>query len=396
VEILIPADIRFPLERANGVQIVKTAAALARTGVRTTLLVRKSDPRSTESILALYGVAPSADLIVRRMPLFHRRGAFLIPRLMYLLWTSLTAWTAQGRSTVVFTRDLQLADLLLAIPWPGRRRLIYEAHAVEAFMYRERGQLYGTGEVPHPHKLARIERRERRVWRHATGFVSTTEGIRATFTERYGPRPYTRVIPNGCDVPQERRFPGLSTADPPRILYAGQLYPWKGVDVLVEAMTQLPHARLVILGGLDGEPDTNRVRQLVEARGLRDRTEMPGTVPQVQVAHELTRATVVVVPFLKSVMTEHHTSPIKAFEAMAMGRPIVCTDLPSSREFLRHDENAWLVPPGDAGALAQALAQLLNDRSQAERLAARAYADAPAFSWDARARQLRGLIEELA
>ena len=46
--VLIAADVRFPLERANGVQIVKTAAALTRAGADATLLVRDSDPRPTD------------------------------------------------------------------------------------------------------------------------------------------------------------------------------------------------------------------------------------------------------------------------------------------------------------------------------------------------------------
>ena len=95
---------------------------------------------------------------------------------------------------------------------------------------------------------------------------------------------------------------------------------------------------------------TWRIRALVEARGLADRVEMLGTVPQTAVAEELRAGAVIAVPYLKSAMTERHTSPIKAFEAMAAGRPIVCTDLPSSREFLRDGETALLVPPGDAPA----------------------------------------------
>ncbi|HVR70077.1 MAG TPA: glycosyltransferase, partial [Vicinamibacteria bacterium] len=202
-------------------------------------------------------------------------------------------------------------------------------------------------------------------------------------------------VANGCDVPLDRRFPGLATARPPRVLYAGQLYPWKGVDVLVEAMALVPEARLVILGGLEGERDLARVRDLVEARGLAARTEMPGTLPQARVASELARAAVVAVPFLRTAMTERHTSPLKAFEAMAAGRPLVASDLPSSREFLRDGRNALLVPPGDAGALAAAVARLLADPALAERLARNAWDEAPAYSWDARARALRALFDEV-
>jgi glycosyltransferase involved in cell wall biosynthesis len=392
VSVLIPADVRFPLQRANGVQIVKTAAALARAGARPTLLVRQSDPRPTEEILALFGVSGDG-LSVRRVAVGHRRGWNLLPRAVFLARATLAARRALAAGGVVFTRDLQVAEWLLAA---GQQPVVYEAHAVEALMYAERAELYGTREVAHPAKAARLFRREERVWRGAAGVVTTTAGIRDAFVERYGARAHVRVIANGCDVPADRAFPGLATDTPPRVLYAGQLYPWKGVDVLLDAMAGVPSARLVILGGLEGERDGQRIRARVAALGLVERTEMPGTVPQARVADEMRRASVVVVPFLRTAMTERHTSPLKAFEAMAAGRPLVVSDLPSSREFLRHEGNALLVPPGDAAALATGIARLLADAALAERLARTAYADAAAYSWDARARQLVDLFAEVA
>lgn len=391
--LLIPADIRFPLERANGVQIVKTAAALARRGLETTLALRNSDPRATAEILSLFGIEPHPRLAVRRLAVRHRQGSFVVSRLSFLVRASLLSFRHLHRGGLVFTRDLQLADLLLRL---RPRRVVYEAHAVESLLYQERGALYGTGEKANPRKAARIAGREGRVWRRAAGFVATTAGIRDSFEERHGSRERVRVIPNGCEVPAARAFPGLSREPPPRVLYAGQLYPWKGVDVLVEAMALVPEARLVILGGLPGEPDLVRIRALVERLGLGPRTEMLGTVPQVRVAEELERAAVVAVPFLKTAMSERHTSPLKAFEAMAAGRPLVVSDLPASREILRDGENALLVPPGEASALAAALRRLLGEPALAERLARAAWDEAPRYSWDARALALAGLFEELS
>ncbi|HEX6737726.1 MAG TPA: glycosyltransferase family 4 protein [Vicinamibacteria bacterium] len=393
--VLMPADIRFPLERANGVQIVKTAAALAAEGLPTTLLVRRSDPRPTRDVLHFYGLEPPPALEVARLRVGHRRGAFRLPRAAFLARALWRAARQLRRGGVVFTRDLQLADLLLRFGPARPGALVYEAHAVEALMYAERGALYGTGEARDPRKQRRLAAREARVWRGAHGFVATTAGIRDSFAEAHGPRERVRVVPNGCDPPRGA-FPGLSREDPPRVLYAGQLYPWKGVDVLVEAMASVAGARLVILGGLAGEPDFDRVQRLAAARGLEGRVEMPGTVPQARVAQELSRASVVAVPFLRTAMTERHTSPLKAFEAMAAGRPIVATDLPSSREVLRHDETALLVPPGDAAALGAAVGSLLGDPALAERLARGAFAAAPAYSWEARARALAALFAEVA
>jgi glycosyltransferase involved in cell wall biosynthesis len=391
--VLIPADVRFPLERANGVQIVKTAAALTRAGAAATLLVRDSDPRTTDEILPLFGIAPGA-LRVRRIRVLHRRGSFLLPRAAFLARAVALGLAALHRGAIVFTRDLQLADLLLSLR--RRARVVYEAHAVESILYRERAALYGTAEAPRPAKAARLRRREARVWRRASAFVATTAGIRDTFAEQFGPRDRVSVVANGCDVPADRTFPGLAAERPPRVLYAGQLYPWKGVDLLVEAMARVPGARLVILGGIPGEPDARRIRVRAEALGIADRVEMRGHVPQPEVAVELARARVVAVPVRRTEMTLRHTSPLKAFEAMAAGRPILASDLPSSREFLRHGENAWLVPPDDAVALAEGLARLLGDDALSERLARTAYADAVGFSWDARARRLLDVFGGIA
>jgi glycosyltransferase involved in cell wall biosynthesis len=392
--VTIPADIRFPLERANGVQIVKTAAALARAGHPTTLLVRKSDPRETREILALYGIGDDERLRVRRLGVGHRAGRFALPRLRFLARATATSLAALQRGEVVVTRDLQLADALLGLL--SGAKVVYESHAVEALLYRERAAIYGTAEPTSEAKARRLERRERRVWQRAAGVVTTTTGIRQSYEAAFGARERTRVIPNGCDVPTSREFPGLARERPPRIAYAGQLYPWKGVDVLVEALAAVPDAELVVLGGLDGEPDFERVKALVAARGLGTRVQLRGTRPQVEVAQELARAAVVAVPFLKTGMTERHTSPIKAFEAMAAGRPIVASDTPSTREFLRPGENALLVPPGDPAALAAALDRVLHEPGLAESLARSAYAEAPRYSWDARARALGELLKEVA
>ena len=151
--VLMPADVRFPLERANGVQLVKTAAALAASGRRTTLFVRQSDPRPTAEVLALYGVGTDDRLTVERADVGHRAGAFALPRLRFLARAGFAAWRALRGGAVVFTRDLQLADLVLRA---SSGPLVYEAHAVEALMYGERGALYGTSEQPDRAKAARM------------------------------------------------------------------------------------------------------------------------------------------------------------------------------------------------------------------------------------------------
>ena len=385
------SDIRFPSPRANGIQVLKTAHALAARGREVRLVVRHSDPRPTGAILPEFGVEPVPRLHVDRLIVGHAPNSSFIPRLRYLTQSLLMARRVSKHGALVLTRDLQLADLLLRV---GCDNLSYEAHAVEAVMYDERHQLYGLKTAPSPAKRRRIENRERRVWMEARGFIATTRGILTTFERLFGARPRTAVVPNGCDTPKDREFTPPSEEN--RIVYAGQLYPWKGVDVLVQAFARLSRGELVIVGGLAGESDFDRVRDLARSLNLGGRVRFLGSLPQKDVARELARATVVVAPFLKSAMTSEHTSPIKAFEAMAAGRPLLISDTDASREIVEDGRTGMVVPPGNVEAWAEALERVLSDRALQLALARAAFEKATQYSWARRAERIEDFLGTLA
>ena len=218
-------------------------------------------------------------------------------------------------------------------------------------MYRERGALYGTGEGPIRAK-ARAHRRARgaRCGGAPRGFVATTAGSATRSRPRTGRATRTRVIPNGCDVPRGPRVPrpGRRGA-PPRILYAGQLYPWKGVDVLVEAMARGAGRAARDPGRARGRGGRRRAsRALVRAaRASADRTEMPGTVPPARVADELRagRGGGRAVPAHgdDASATPRRSRRSRPWPRAARSSPPTCRAAASS---CAHGENALLVPPG--------------------------------------------------
>jgi glycosyltransferase involved in cell wall biosynthesis len=81
---------------------------------------------------------------------------------------------------------------------------------------------------------------------------------------------------------------------------------------------------------------------------------------------------------------------------MAAGKAVVASDLPSLRELLTHDRDAWLVAPDDPAALAGGLERLLGDAALRERLGRTLAARAPEHTWDARARRLLEWMERAA
>ncbi len=378
MKFLYLADIRFPMERANGIQTIETCHALARRGVDVELAVRRSDARSDAECLSFFDLEPHPRLHLRRVSTRRRLG-FLV-RVFGLL---LDEWD------VVFTRDLLIADLARRLT---RSPVIYEAHTVAAVFAEERAALYADSEGASASKLARLDRRERRVCRNVSGVVAITGALLSSLEERHGPLPPSRVVPDGCRVPETMP---PAPAGKPFVYYIGQLYPWKGVDILVRAMQQVDGAELVVVGGLPPEPDLDRVKRLAEEVAVSDRVRFRGFVPPSELAAERAQASIFVIPNLDSTTARLYTSPLKLFEAMASGRPIVASDLTSIREVLTHEDNALLVPAGDPQALASAIERLLGDGVLSARLAARAFEDAKAYSWEARADKIRTLALSL-
>ena len=375
------ADIRFPMERANGIQTIETCHALARRGVDVELVVRRSDGRSDEACLAFFGLAPHPKLRLRRLGIPGRVGFFVAVAPILL---------ASAREDVIYSRDLVLADLAMRL---AAAPLVYEAHTVASVFAEERARMYEGAKPPSKRKLARLDEREARVCRGASGVVTITSALLESLETRHRPMGLARVIRDGCRAPET---PLPRTDDHgPKVYYIGQLYPWKGVDVLIRAMARVASAELVVVGGLPPEPDLERVRALTSELSLGERVQFTGFLPPPELEAERRKAFVFVIPNLDSTTSRLYTSPLKLFEAMATGRPIVASDLPSIREVLTNEENALLVPPGDSEALAAAIERLLTEPALAERLAARAFEQVRDYSWESRAAAIEGLVREI-
>jgi glycosyltransferase involved in cell wall biosynthesis len=106
----------------------------------------------------------------------------------------------------------------------------------------------------------------------------------------------------------------------------------------------------------------------------------------------LRQCDVLVLPNPRSAISNTHTSPLKLFEYMASGRPIVATALESIQEVLRDGENALLVEPGNPQALVTGIRRIKDDPALAQRVAARAAEDLREYTWARRAERLDALL----
>ncbi len=162
--------------------------------------------------------------------------------------------------------------------------------------------------------------------------------------------------------------------------FIGTLRPWHGMDVLGAAFRQFhethPRARLLVVG------DGSAKEQLLDHLGPAvEATRITGKLPHRQVPEYLSQVDIAVAPYPP--LDEFYFSPLKVFEYMACGLPIVSSRIGDLPDYLQDRLSARLLPPGDTAAFADAFRELAEQPELGLNLGRRAASTVDArFTWD--------------
>jgi rhamnosyl/mannosyltransferase len=169
------------------------------------------------------------------------------------------------------------------------------------------------------------------------------------------------VIPFGLDPAP---WAGVAARGDGPFLFVGRLVRYKGLHVLLEALREVPEARLAVVG--EG-PLAGSLARTAERLGVADRVEWAGPADHDQLVARLAAARALVLPSLD----ESETFGLAQLEAMAAGVPVIASDLPTGvREVADPGRSHLMVPPGEPRALAAALRRILADPAQARAMGA--------------------------
>jgi glycosyltransferase involved in cell wall biosynthesis len=359
MKILYMTNARMPTEKAHGLQIMKTCESLAEKGVTVELVCPTRKNYLSENPFRFYGVRECFSITTLTSIDFL---AWPIPKKIgfYLQsWSFMRAARAFQRKqsdTLIYTRDVMIAAAI-----PG---VFFEIHSLPS------------------HKTPTFKK----ALANSVGLVVISGGLKKALTDQGVPHDRILVARDAVDVSQfsidllqaEARKELKLPQDETIILYSGHLYEWKGAHTLARASKHLDREQVYFVGGTPEDVDAfSRAFDLpnIHIVGWQDHTRIPLWLRAADI--------LVIANSAKTKIGSTYTSPLKLFEYMASGTPIVAADVPAIKEVVSSAHVSFFVPD-DPESLARTI-RLLSKDVDAKKRAAHAREDAKQYSWKHRA-----------
>lgn len=355
---------------ASAIHIFKMCSAFSQLGHELSLLIPSYDNKV--DIYSYYGVEKTFEVKTICSPKHFLR------QILHGLSSSVYFAVRKPEADIVITRNIIFtffSTLFLRVP------TIYDAHH------------------PPVNKLAEFLFNNFKNSKLLIRFTTNSEGLADYYLNLGLQSSKLRVLHNGVEldkykkgktIAQARKITGLD-AGKKIVLYSGNIYKGRGIELLIDAASSFKNVLFFILGG--EQEDIDRYEKVVIEKKLAN-FRFLGFVDQKEVINYLYSSDVLVMPYGKEMtiksgtVASEFTSPIKLFEYMAAKRVIVASNINSVLEILEDKKNAILVDAGDRDSLIKGLRLALNNGSNSSKLAARAFKDVQQYSWKLRASKM--------
>lgn len=356
---------KMPNEKAHGIHIAKTCEAFAEQGIDVTLVVpnRKG---SSLSVQEFYGLRK--DITVVRLPVLDlgNKGPIRY-RITALSFVCSYVWYLRTRTarkeSLVYTVDIDHFSFF-GIPFSG---LPYfsEIHGGKQNTVLQRFFLS-----------------------HSSGIIATTPITGNELKTRFN-LPDTKVLiePNGVDAPtsllskeEARQNVGLPESQK-LVLYVGRVLAWKGIDILPAVARALPDVTIGFLGATKEEYE--------QVLGIPAGTvSFYGSVPHTEVSDWLSASDAcLVLGTPRDEYSFRYTSPMKVFEYLSSGRPVLASRTPALLSVLT-EEDCYFFEPDSATDMVRAIHELLADSSRTSTMAIQGMEKAKQHTWFKRAERI--------
>ncbi|MEX2347525.1 MAG: glycosyltransferase family 4 protein [Balneolaceae bacterium] len=361
----------IPSRKANSIHVMKMSSAFSGVFDEVHLITAdRNDPEADPSdLFRFYSVEPSFGI--------HRVHWFKSMPGKYFIY----AWMS-ARKAIKLGADVIYGRYLFGVYAAERmgQTVVFESHSDEFNRSRlHRKMIQTLVDSPRCKKI-----------------VVISHALKKAYTEEY-PAIEKKIIVahDGADHAPVLR--GKKSKEKFIVGYIGHLYKGKGMEIISQLVPRCPEVHFRIVGGLE-----NDIKFWKEKLKKFKNIEFTGFVPHAETPGYLAEMDIVLAPYLskvfagstKGIETGRWMSPLKVFEYMCAGKPVIASDLPVIREVLCHQKNALLCDPGRPDEWVKAIRYLKEHPAEAKRLAGEARNSfEEKYSWQKRAEILREQIQ---
>ncbi len=325
----------------------------------------------------------------KRIPVIINTHVFvleLITRLLFGVFSLIYIFL--NKYDAIYTEDFGIIYFFSLIPRPFRpkTKIFYEPHTIFSL----------TSEKV-------TEKQERKALKIPSGFLPISNGVRqdldkifdiqakdtAIAREAVSLKAFEQVNPDTDYF--KNKFP--KTVGKKVVVYLGSFLPWKGTDDLIHGAAKVsnPDLHILLVGG---SPENIQIRQqLIDQLGIGDKVTLEGYVSQDEVIKILKSSDIGIIPNNKTIIGSQHTSPMKIFEYLAIGLPIIASDFPAMREVLKEGENALFFESENVEELAKRIDSLSQDEALLASMRKNNIKEGQKYSWENRAKIICDFIQ---
>ena len=387
MKIIYITNARIPTEKAHGYQICKMCEEFSNAGAKVELWVPTRDNPIKENAFSFYGLKKnfkinyikSFDFL--KFAKYLGRSSFYLQSLLFFIKL---LFKKIDKDAIIYTRNPEIV-------WPFKLRgfkVNYECHG---WFSKKRK------------KIALFFLKK-------CGYIITTNNyIKQEFIKNRFDRKKILVAPNGVnmeifdiDIDKKNAVKKLDLKKEIKnkllnnkaLVYTGSFKAMgtiKGIEEILKASKLLSKDNLVIfIGGT--KKDIRNFKSQIKSSKLKN-VLVIGHRLHAEIPYWLKAADILILTGTKkSERYRKYTSPMKLFEYMASGRPIIASNLPSFREIL-NDGNAVLVAPDNSKSLAKGIKKVLKNPDFSAKISKQAHKDVQNYAWDKRAKKILKFVK---
>ncbi|MEM7570922.1 MAG: glycosyltransferase family 4 protein [Pseudomonadota bacterium] len=327
--------------------------------------------------------------LIKTLKSYLPGALYELAELIYSIPAYVKLYAAYRRERPDFLYE-RYQSFMLAGRWLAKTTGIVFLSEVNAPLTQER-QSHGTLKLP---GLAGAC--DGLIWRAADQVLPVTQVLAGYVTEKGVPAERITVIPNGANMDLLSKAPSVDEAKETVGLagatvlgFTGFIREWHGIDRVLPLLEARPETALLVVG--DG-PARASIEAQAKERGVDERVHFTGFVERADVPRYVAAFDVALQPDVVE-----YASPLKLFDYLGLGKPVVAPDTPNIREVLTQGDNALLFDAADEEAFTRCVDALLADPQLQARLSDASYATIAkgGYKWRKNAARVIGLYEDI-